>query len=171
MRLNSILIFLLLVLVPVKMFCQPGQCPDLPEKYRWITAEDYTKDRELVKKTLRWLCVTPLSEDIRVRALANAFVLEWLAGTPEITMNVRTKVLNFPDEHPELLLTFMHGMAYYALSHPKENNEVKMYEAGIKTVVDLSGQSKELSKLSRIKDFERMMKKGKLTLYLKTELK
>ena len=168
---KSILIILLAVLHSAILFGQPGQCPDLPEKYGWRVAEDYSKDRELVKKTLRWLCITPLSEDIRDRALANAFVLEWLAGTPEITMNVRTKVLDFPSEHPELILTFMHGMAYYAMSHPKENNEVKMYEAGIKTVVELAGQSKDLSKLTRIKEFERMMKKGKLTSYLKIELK
>jgi len=171
MKALSLLVLMVFAFLPKVNFGQLGQCPDLPKTYHWQVAEDYAKDRELVKKALRWLCVTPISEDLRDRALANAFVLEWLAGTPEITLDVRTKVLDLPSEHPELLLTFMHGMAYYTILHPKENSEIKKYEAGIKTIVDLANQSKELSKLARIRDLERMMNRGKLNSYLKSELK
>lgn len=170
MNFHIILSLLIILFIPKSDFGQPGRCPELPDKYQWKNAEDYSKDKELVKKTLNWLCQTPLSEDLRNRTLANAFVLEWLAGTPELTLNIRTGVLKFPDEHPELLLTFMHGMAYYSLLHPKDESELKRYEAGIKTVVDLAEQSKELSKLSRIKELEKMIKKGKLNAYLKAEL-
>lgn len=168
--LRHILILLLLVSTVIAKG-QPGQCPKIPESYKWETPEDYMKDRELVKKTLKWLCVTPYSEDIRMRALANAFVLEWLAGTPELTLNVKSEILGFPDEHPQLLLTFIHSMALYVLNHPKEQDEIKKYEAGIQTVVDLSMKSKELSKLAKVKEFEKMIRRSKLKKYLQESLK
>ncbi len=144
-----------------------AQCPELPEKYEWNTAEDYANDKDLVKKTLRWLCNTPLGVEVQKRSVANAFVLEWLAGTPELTMNVDTRVLPFETDHPELLYTFMHGMALYMLEHPKETDQIKLHTQGLKVVAELALSSKELSKSRSLKRLLRADRKNKLREYTK----
>ncbi len=142
-----------------------AQCPKLPEKYEWNSHDDYAKDKQLVTKTLRWLCVTPLGIEVQQRSIANAFVLEWLAGTDEFKLIVDSKVLPFQTEHPELLFTLLHGMALYMIDHPKENNTIKLHTEGLKVVANLATQSKELSKSRSMKKLIHAAKRNKLKAY------
>jgi hypothetical protein len=134
---------------------QEGHCPKIPENYSWETAEDYRKDKDLVKKTLRWLCSTPLGVDIEKRGLANAYVLEWLAGSPSITVDIKTEHLPFLEHHPDLLYSFIHGIALYLMDKPTETDTVKLYAKGFEVVATLAMQSKELS---HDKDFKPLIK-------------
>lgn len=146
---------------------QVGRCPQLPQDYVWEVAADYEKDRDLVKKTLRWLCVTPLGADIQQRSVANAFVMEWLAGTPSFTIEIKSDYLQFTQEHPELLFTFIHGVGYYMMDHPEEKAELKLYNEGFKVVANLAAQSKELSKSSSLKPLLKAARKNTIRDYTK----
>ncbi|MFN0030682.1 MAG: hypothetical protein ACKVOR_00835 [Flavobacteriales bacterium] len=144
-----------------------AQCPDIPETYHWETAEDYARDKELVKKTLRWLCRTPLGEQVQQRSMANAYVLEWLAGTPEPTISIDTKVLCCTNEFPDLLYTYMHGIALYVLEHEKQKTNAELQVEGLKVVAALAAQSKEISKAGCMRKMLRAAKRGKLKEYVK----
>lgn len=160
------LIILSLVFLPEDILhAQVGKCPQLPLTYDWVTPADYEKDTELVKQTLRWLCRTPLRAELQKQSLANAYVMEWLAGTPSITLEVETKYLPFVEDHPELLFTFIHGMAYYCLNHPETKNQVRLYLEGFKVVANLAAQSKELSKSPSLKSLLKAAKKNVLKEY------
>ncbi len=150
-------------------WAQPGRCPQLPKTYEWNAKEDYRKDREIVKKTLRWLCNNPLGVDIQTRSVANAFVLEWLAGTPDMTLDIQTRYLPFVQDHPELLYSFIHGAAYYKMNHP-ESTTLKLYMAGFETVARLAGQSKELKKSSSLRPLLKAARKNQLREFTRTTL-
>jgi hypothetical protein len=135
-----------------------------------LTSEDYLKDKECVKKTLRWLCTTPLGVEVQQRSYANAYVMEWIAGTPMFTLELETKYLLFIDEHPELLYSFIHGMASYKLEHVDEKNPVKLYSEGFKIVASLASQSKELSKSSVLKPLLKAARKKTIREYTQTVL-
>ncbi len=147
------------------ILAQAGKCPPIPKEYEWKVAGDYEKDRELVKKTLRWLCQTPLGEDVKQRSLANAFVLEWLAGAPDLTISVEQKWLPFLDKHEELLFVFIHGVALYKMDHPNESDESKLYVEGYKAIAELALQSKELSHSRALHPLLRAAKKSKIKQY------
>jgi len=165
---RSVFIALLVCILNAQSsFAQPGRCPKFSEEYVWETPEDYENDREQVKKTLRWLCVTPIGIDIQQRSIANAYVLEWLAGTPSFTIDIKTDYLSFVGEHPELLYTFIHAVGYYKMDHPEENSELKLYSEGFKVVANLSAQSKELSKSSLLKPLLKAARRNAIRDYTK----
>lgn len=150
-----------------KLSAQTRSCPELPEYYEWNTASDYQASHDLVKKTLKWLCNTPLGEDILKRSQANAFVMEWLAGTPEFTVNIDTQYLPFLEEHPDLLYPFIHAVSYYKMDHPEETKELKLYLRGYKTIANLASQSKEYSKSPALRPLLKASKKNTIEDYVK----
>jgi hypothetical protein len=160
-----ILFYALGLSISQSISAQIGKCPSIPVEYGWNNANDYEKDRDLVKKTLRWLCQTPLGEDVKQRSLANAFVLEWLAGAPNLTISVEQKWLPFLDKHEELLFVFIHGVALYKMDHPNESDEDKLYVEGYKAVVELALQSKELSHSKALHPLLKAAKKSKIKQY------
>jgi hypothetical protein len=141
---------------------QPGRCPKLPETYTWNNADDYKKDYDLVKKTLKWLCNTPLGLDVQQRSIANAFVLEWLAGSPQIRVEIETEKLTFYSKHSDLMFSFIHGVALYMMEKPTVQDELTLYTAGYSTVASLASQSEELSKSGELKPLLKALKKNRI---------
>ncbi|MBX7050419.1 MAG: hypothetical protein K1X54_00145 [Flavobacteriales bacterium] len=152
------------------VFAQPGRCPKIPAKYLWETPEEYQKDEDQVRKTLKWLCQTPLGIDVEQRGLANAYVLEWLAGSPSILIEINSHYLEFADSQPELLFSFIHGMALYKMDHPSVKDEQTLYSSGFTVVAELAAQSKEYSRQKELRNLLKAYKKGKVKEYTREVL-
>jgi hypothetical protein len=142
-----------------------GRCPDIPAQYEWNSAEEYQKDAELVKKTLRWLTMAPLNVDLAVRSEANLFVLRWLSGTPDYRVDIQTSMLPFLEDHPELLDSFMHGVALGYLTKGQDIGLLDAYAAGFQSVAQIAAQSKTMSKSRALKPLLRAARNQQLKEY------
>lgn len=158
---------MLLFLASASTQAQVGKCPKIPTTYTWNTKEEFAKDEDLVRKTLRWLCFTPLALDCQQRTLANAFVMEWLAGSPELTIDVETRYLPFVKNHPDLLFSFIHGVALYKMDKPQLKEQTILYQKGFEAVANLALQSKELEHDPELKPLLKAFKKNKMKAFVK----
>lgn len=140
-------------------------CPDLPDYTSWKKASDYAASRDSVEKVLQWLCRTPLALFPMERSEANACVLFWIAGAPDLRVDVNTKALPFIDENEELLYPVIHGMALYQLKHPKEKDAVKLHVEGLKTLAALADQSETLRKERYLREVMKAYHREKLKDY------
>lgn len=170
LRYPAIISLLSLIMQMHLASAQSEHCWEKTRETEALTADDYIKEKDCVKKTLRWLCNTPLGMEIQQRSYANAYVMEWIAGTPLFTLEIETRYLYFINEHPELLYSFIHGMAYYKLDHPEEKDRLKLYSEGYKVVAQLASQSKELSKSSVLKPLLKAARKKAIRDYTQTVL-
>jgi len=137
-------------------------CPEIPKQYGWNTPQEYAADEARVKEVLKWLCSQPLGLDIQKRSLANAYVMEWITGTPSLRLEVNSEAFPFIDQHPELLFSLIQGMAYYAMGHPEEKNAVKLHAEALETVAHHAELSEELSKDGDLKRLMRANRKRQL---------
>ncbi len=144
---------------------QYSSCPPVPDSSKWMVAKDYGQSRDSVEKLISWLCRTPFGANVRERSEANACVLIWLAGTPELRMEIDTRMIPFVEVNEELLYSFIHGWANYALSHPREKDRIKLYEKGFGTVAALASQSESLSHEKSLKSLLRAYRRGHLREY------
>lgn len=163
----GLLIILLLTYTATTVTAQEGRCPKIPSAYSWSADEDYSKDEDLIKKTIKWLCVTPLGVDVQQRSLANAYVMEWLAGAPQIKINITTAHLPFYEAHPDLLFPFLHGIALFKMNKPGITDQLTLYTEGMDVVASLTQQSKELSKSKVLKPLLKAYKKKRMKEYVK----
>jgi hypothetical protein len=162
----------LILLLAMLSFGAQGQqlCPEIDKAYKWENAGDYERDKEKVMEVLRWLCKTPLGDQVQQRSVANAYVMEWIAGTPSHRIELNTEAFVFLESHPELLFPFIHGAALFALKKEGEVNPVKLHVEALENVARLAEQSEELSKDSELKKLIRAYRRQVLEKYYEDAL-
>lgn len=144
--------------------------PEIPKEYQWDTPQEYAVDEASVTEVLKWLCSEPLGLNIQKRSLANAYVMEWITGSPSIRLEVNSEVFPFLEEHPELLFSLIQGMAFYSLGHPDEKDAVKLHAEGLETVAHHAELSEELSKDGDLKKLIKANRKRQLKVYYQESL-
>lgn len=164
----KIIITFICIVFCASIFAQPAR-PVLPDSYARGAKEDYQKDRDLVEKSLLWLCKTPINEDIAYRSEVNYFVMEWLAGSPEIILNINTDYAPFINEHEELMFSLIHGMALYALNHKSPYDENKIHLKGLEVVCNMVETSDRLSEDKNLRKLVRARKKNRLKEFVSKE--
>lgn len=149
-------------------FFSNGQCdaPAFPEEAKFESNADYRAKDGLVKKYLEWLSDTPLDICLSEREQLNAFVLVWLSGHPDITVDVKSDAMPFFRAHPDLLFPMLHGMTIYEMDTPvAEKNAVDAHVAGLETVLDVVAE-KEVLREPDFKTLKKLRRKGRLNEYV-----
>src|ERR1700742_2224309 len=83
-----------------------AQSYPVPENYTLKVKEDYAKYESDIIKTIDWLQQTPWSEQPE-RKKANAFVLAWLTGSPDVNLTINSDILmQYCNKNGELLMTY-----------------------------------------------------------------
>jgi hypothetical protein len=164
-KMAKIILLLCLCMGAMPQLWGQGRCPEIPSNYSWQTIEDYRKDADLVKKTLRWLTLAPLQLDLVTRSEANLFVMRWLAGTPDLKIEIQTSELPFIQAHPELLESFIHGMALAYLNKDGEVSRLDAYVSGFQSVAQVASQSKAMTKSRPLKPLLKAAKRREIKQY------
>lgn len=164
--------FLLFILAGAAMSAF-GQCesPVMPEGQAFEVASDYRSSDAKASDALIWLSSHPIDECTNIRERLNAFVLVWLSGHPDITINLNPVVLPFLDEYPELLFPMLHGMAAFQLGKPLSTvNSAAVHAAGLKVIVDVAGRSDTYRRHNDIRALRKMRRRGKLEAHCRSLL-
>jgi hypothetical protein len=162
--------FVFSIMLFAGLFCMAemdaqSKCPEVPKNYQWNTPESYRKDEEQVKKVLKWLTFAPLQIDLVTRSEANLFVLQWLSGTPDYMVDIDTEKLPFMASHPELLDSFIHGVALAYLNKGSEVDVLLAYSSGFQSVAQVALQSKMMSKSRTLKPLLRAASRQQVKAY------
>lgn len=146
-----------------------AQSFEVPQRYEFTGKEDYARYHDQIIAAAVWLENTPLREEPEKRQQVNAFVFQWLSGSPEVSVELQEYVLTFSEKNPQLLLVFLGGWIRYQLEHPAEKEKMKFHTAGIESVL----RAYEKGGARRDKNVEKLLKfrnKGKLEGWLRKRM-
>lgn len=122
-------VFISLLIVGYKAAAQGY---DVPKHYLFKSNEDYLKYEPEVLKAIDFLEVTPWSEQARKRAEAKSFVLNWIDGSPDVTITFNSELVKLAKNNPELLGSYMYAYTKYAILHKTDFEDKKAKLAGVK---------------------------------------
>jgi len=143
----------------------------VPKDYKFENKEDYTSYEPQIKETINWLLNTPIGKSETKRKEANAFLLAWLSGSPDVSINVNADFTLFKT-NPELLMVFIAGLTKYSLENNYSKDQLQGNKAGIQTVVEFYNKNKGyLKKDKDVEKFEKLIEKKKLEEEIKKKLK
>ena len=147
----------LLVLICLGTLAVRSQELVVPKGYTLEEDQDYAKFNSKIVEIADWLESTPLDRHERKRTEAQAFLFEWISGSPDVTITLRMHYLNLSKKNPQLLFVFMGGWTRYAIEHPEDSNEVAAAVAGIECVIrcyQLEGSKKDgkVNKVVKMKE-------------------
>jgi hypothetical protein len=146
-----------------------GQNFEVPQTYEFVVKEDYAKYHEQIVAAVNWLESTPLDQEPDKRKKVNAFLFQWISGSPDVSVELQEYVNTFSEKNPQLLLVFLGGWARYQLQHPAEKDRIRFHMAGIETVL----KAYEQGGARKDKDIEKLLKyrkKEKLENWLKKKV-
>jgi hypothetical protein len=91
-----------------------------------------------------------------------------MSDSPKVSITVFSKIVNFSDKNPELLMVFMSGWTKYSIETSDYSNIIVGNIKGIERVIEFYKKNKEfLEKDSNVEDYIKMQKEGKLEEFIK----
>ena len=128
---------------------------NLPDNIRLKNKEDYTKYEKLVIEASIWLEKTDMDKDVEKRKKIEAFVIKWVEGTPDFTLNLAYPISILSDKNPELLAIYVASYARHILENRKTPGSFNAIKAGLKSItyvykkgIDVS-RNREIEKMGR----------------------
>jgi len=162
---KKIIVILVLTLVTINVFAQDFE---IPGNYEFTTKEDYARYEADILKSIEWLTHTPVGTQPEKRLDVNAFLLKWLAGSPDVSVEIKTEIVNFIDPNPELLIIFICGWTKYSIETKDNKNKLTGNLKGIESVMDFYTRYKEnMKKDKNVEKYIKMKEKGTLEEFIK----
>ncbi|WP_298520316.1 hypothetical protein [uncultured Kordia sp.] len=140
----------------------------IPENVKLEKAEDYTKMEPLVLESIAWLQNTSLTENPEKRKKVNAFLIQWLTGSPTVSIELVSGIV--PMECADCLMTFLAGWTKYSLENNYSKDKIAGAVAGVEHTIEFYKKNKDaLGKQPDIEKLMRRKKKGKLEKFIKSK--
>jgi hypothetical protein len=161
---KTITLTLILTIISIGLFSQDFE---VPKNYKLDKAEDYAPYEQDVVKCFDWLMKTSLNEQTAKRKEANAFLLKWLSGSPNVSIEIKQEIVSFMGTSPDLLMIFMGGWAKYSLESNDFKNKIAGSMAGIESVIEFYTKNKDfMPKDKNVEKYIKMKDKGTLKAYI-----
>ncbi len=119
---------------------------EIPQNVALEKKEDYIKYEKDIIAATGWLEATPLGKDDDKRKLVSAFVLQWITGSPTVSIEINTAVTKIADKNPEMLIMLMAAYTRYALQNNYETDKLKCFTAAMKSVINLYNAGGDVKK-------------------------
>ncbi len=139
-------------------------------QYQLKTKEDYAKYEQDVINGYNWLMDNPINLEATKRKEVNAFLIQWMTGSPNVSIKLSEKIVTYLDCE-ECLIMFMGGWAKYALESKDFKNKVKGNLAGTESVIKFYLLNKKsLGQNKAIEKFVKLKEEKKLEEYIKSHI-
>ena len=146
-----------------------AQTYEVPKDYTLKTKDDYPKYDADVIATVDWLQQTSWDDEQAKRKEANRFLMEWLTGSPTVSIAVGSPLIKLADKNPELLMTFMGGYTKYALQHKDSPTLNAENVAGLRALIAKYQAEKNHKKNAAVEKLIKIDADGKLEEWAATE--
>ena len=154
------------------------QAQQLSEQ-NWSSEADFRKDEAIVLENIAWLENQPLATATNDTKALTEYVLNWLAGTPYISVTydeiflsnlTNSKKYKFGEK---FRVTYLFGKSYYLIENQEGPIEAKACARGIEGMVTVYNELKKVDPSVRdslLEKYSRLAKKDKLLTYTEAML-
>jgi hypothetical protein len=157
------------LLVSSTTLAQTASSP-VPTDYSLKAAADYDRYAPQVLATINWLETSPLPNDNEERRAANTFLVQWISGSPTVSVAIEEYVTNLSQQDGALLIAFMGGWTRYALQNPGSKDKLALATAGIKGML-ATYKAKNGTGNKKLEELEILSAKGKLSDWVRKHAK
>jgi len=162
---NKIKMLICLLFVSTSLFAQDVE---ISSDLKLETPEDFKKTEQLVLNSTEWLLKTPISENPDKRKEINFFLLNWMTGSPSVSIELVSGIV--PLDCADCLMLFMSGWTKYSLENDYSKDKVECAVAGIENAIEFYKRNKsELGKNSDMEKLIKQQKNGKLKTFIKSK--
>jgi hypothetical protein len=162
--------FLLLAFGLVLTGTAVAQTYQAPTGYTLKAPADYARYDTQVIESVNWLEATSPTKETEQRQSTNQFLMQWMTGTPAVSVQLQEYTAEITAKDPNLLMLFLGGWSRYQLQHPEAKDAVLLNTEAVKTV--LKGyQTGGYKRNKKIESLITLNDKGTLADWVKAQMK
>ena len=132
MKYSCILVFLSVLLISETSLCQTFV---VPKNIRLQTPKDYKRYEKDIINCTTWLESSPIDKETEKRKDAGRFMMQWMMGAANVSIDLNLKVLPFAESSPDMLVYFMGGWTRHSLLFPDDTDKLQGNLAGLRSVL------------------------------------
>lgn len=111
-----------------------AQTFEVPRKVTLETAADYKKYEQDIVKAASWLETTDLDKERDKRKETGTFVIGWVSGSPDLTVEINSGVTKLQGDNTDLLLIFVAAYSKYCIGH-KDTDKFGPMKAAVDAMI------------------------------------
>ena len=150
-------------------FKASAQTYEVPKNYRLKSTDDYAKYEPDIIKTADWMQQTSWTDQSKKIDAAIQFFLDWVRGTPAVTVNLGQPSLSLSDKNPQLGFTYMSQFSKYALLHKEKFDHTKANVAALRAVIAKYNMEPSRRKDEDIENLIQLDREGRLEEWVITD--
>ncbi|MBB4801865.1 hypothetical protein HNP37_001926 [Flavobacterium nitrogenifigens] len=147
-------------------FCATSQTKfDLPQDIKLKTESDYVKYENDIVSATKWLEETDLDKETDKRKQIDAFVINWVSGTPTITVEMNSSIMKLYGKNNELLVLYMGSYSSYFIEN-KNADKTSAIKAGLVSMINVYKKGISIKKNKEMEKVIEALDQNKLDEYI-----
>jgi hypothetical protein len=128
---------------------------EVPAGYELKAKEDYARYESAIVEAAKWLEETDLDKEKAKRQEVNTFLIQWISGSPDVSIEIHPAVADLYGKNEQLLAVYMAGAARYQIENKGSADRMKGIKAGI---VSMSTVYKKGIAVKKVKELDKLLK-------------
>lgn len=144
---------------------------EVPQSIELKTNDDYTKLEPSIIDAAKWLEETDLNKEPKKRQQVSAFVLQWVTGSPTVSIDLTESLMKIYGKNTDLLSIYL---ASFSRNFIENKDKATKFLATKAALLSIMKVYKKGINISKSKDMEKLIKltnENKLDDYINTQYK
>ncbi|HEX2532736.1 MAG TPA: hypothetical protein VHK69_03315 [Chitinophagaceae bacterium] len=142
----------------------------VPQQVVLKEKEDYRKYETDIIASAKWLEATPLGQEMEKRLQVNAFVVQWITGSPNVSVSIGNMVMKLVENNEDLLPLYLAGYARFILEGGDGNDALGAHLAAIRSILRCYALGGDVQKSKALQKAATLEKKGGLREWVQKEM-
>lgn len=144
---------------------------EVPQNVELKTKDDYAKYETALIDAAKWLEETDLNKETDKRQQVNAFVLQWVSGSPTINVDINEQLEKIYGKNVQLLGLYLASYTRNFLENKGTATKFSATKAGLISMMNVYKKGIEISKSKEMDKLIKLTDENKLDDYISDKFK
>lgn len=144
---------------------------ELPQNVELKTKDDYAKYETAIIDAGKWLEETDLNKEADKRQQVNAFVLQWISGSPTINVDINEQLGKIYGKNAQLLGLYLASYTRNFLENKSTATKLSATKAGLISMMNVYKKGIEISKSKEMDKLIKLTDENKVDDYVNDKFK
>jgi hypothetical protein len=168
MRISSFLLLCSFFFLSKNSFAQDF---NVPESYHFSSKEDYATYEKDIIGAARWLLATPLNEQEAKRKEVSSFVVQWISGSPTVTIALYPIISDFEKKNQGMMMIYLASGARYVLENGYSKDNRAIEKAALLDMISVYQTGKGINNDKKMEKLIKAKEENKLDDWLDHNMK
>ena len=144
---------------------------EVPQNVELTSKEDYAKYEPAIIDAAKWLEETDLNKEAEKRQQVNAFVLQWVSGSPTVNVDINEQLGKIYGKNAQLLGLYLASYTRTFLENKSTATKFLATKAGLISIMNVYKKGIEISKSKEMDKLIKLTEENKLDDYINEKFK